>query len=512
MATRKTTKEVTTPVAIQGSPPVNAQSSPVSVNKALSILDQPERFRLGELGALGLNTFNGVPQDELKRELNWPYSIHTFREMSQHSAINAPLTLFENIISKATWTFKPPENPTEEEKRQTKLINQMMHDMEQPWSEFIKDVLSSNIFGFSVHEKVYRKRYKSNGSLYDDGVIGWRKLPIRLQESISKFIFSEDGNEVIGVQQNLSQVNDTYNRFARRGNLVNLPRDKFMLFRTGKHRGDPFGKSPLRDAYLAWRFLTALEEMEATGVAKDLSGLPVMYLPAQYFATDAPPEVQEIRRYYENAMRNLQTNQQAAMMIPTMIDPESKQQMFKLELLSVDGKKSFDIDKIKSYYKNLIFTSLFSDVLTMGQTATGSFALGAIKNSLSGAYAERLIFSICEIIQNELIRQTYSLNNWETSRMGKLDFDGLDNTDVESLSKYLQRVASVGLLEKDRSVLNAVRQGIGIDPLPDDLEPQLDLITPETSRASEGLATPFEGTRTSAGTGNDNDSNMDNTA
>ena len=67
MATRKTTKEVTTPVAIQGSPPVNAQSSPVGVNKALSILDQPERFRLSELGSLGLNTFNGVPQDELKR-------------------------------------------------------------------------------------------------------------------------------------------------------------------------------------------------------------------------------------------------------------------------------------------------------------------------------------------------------------------------------------------------------------------------------------------------------------
>jgi hypothetical protein len=183
-----------------------------------------------------------------------------------------------------------------------------------------------------------------------------------------------------------------------------------------------------------------------------------------------------------------------------------------LRLLSVDGKKSFDIDKIKSYYKNLIFTSLFSDVLTMGQTATGSFALGAIKNSLSGAYAERLIFSICEVIQNELIRQTYAINNWETARMGKLDFDGLDNTDVESLSKYLQRVASVGLLEKDRSVLNAVRQGIGIDPLPDDLPPQQDLLTPETTRAGDALGSPFEGTRTSNGTGNDNDNNLENTA
>ena len=186
--------------------------------------------------------------------------------------------------------------------------------------------------------------------------------------------------------------------------------------------------------------------------------------------------------------------------------------MFKLDLLSVDGKKNFDIDKIKTYYKNLIFTSLFSDILQLGQSATGSFALGSIKNSLSGAYAERLISNIAETIQNDLIRQTYLLNSWPTDRMGKLDFDGLDNTDVESLSKYLQRVASVGLLEKDRAVLNAVRQGIGIDPLPEDLEPQQDLITPETSRSGDALGSPFEGTRTSNGAGNDNDNNLDNTA
>ena len=483
-----------------------------AIEKAVSPLDQPERFRMGELGSLGIRHFGGVTQDELKAELNWPRSINTFRDMSYHSAVNAPLTLFENIISKATWTYKPPADATEEEKEQAKIINQMMQDMEQPWSEFIRDVLSSNVFGFSVHEKVFRKRYKANGSLYDDGIIGWKKLPIRVQESISKFIFSEDGNEIIGVQQNLSAINDIYNRFSKRSNLINIPRSKFILFRTGKHRGDPFGKSPLRDAYLAWRFLTALEELEATGVAKDLNGLPVLYLPAQYLATDAPPEVQAIRLYYENVMRNLQMNEQSAVILPQVIDSESRTPMFKLDLLSVDGKKNFDISKIKEYYRGLIFISLFADILLQGNTNTGSFALGSIKNSLSGAYAERLISNIAEVIQNDLIRQTYEINSWPTDRMGKLDFDNLDNTDIESLSKYLQRVASVGLLEKDRAVLNAVRQGIGIDPLPEDLEPQLDLITPETSRASDGLATPFEGTRTSDGGQNDNDGNLDNAA
>ena len=463
-----------------------------AIEKAVSPLDQPERFRMGELGSLGIRHFGGVTQDELKAELNWPRSINTFRDMSYHSAVNAPLTLFENIISKATWTYKPPADATEEEKEQAKIINQMMQDMEQPWSEFIRDVLSSNVFGFSVHEKVFRKRYKANGSLYDDGIIGWKKLPIRVQESISKFIFSEDGNEIIGVQQNLSAINDIYNRFSKRSNLINIPRSKFLLFRTGKHRGDPFGKSPLRDAYLAWRFLTALEELEATGVAKDLNGLPVLYLPAQYLATDAPPEVQAIRLYYEGVMRNLQMNEQSAVILPQVIDSESRTPMFKLDLLSVDGKKNFDISKIKEYYKTLIFVSLFADILIQGTTSTGSFALGTIKNSLSGAYAERLISSIAEVLQNDLIKMTYQLNGWDESRMGKFDFDGIEPADLDTFSSAIMRMGASGYVPKTLEVINAVLSNLGIDPLPEDTV--LEDILPESkSRSGDGAA---------AGTGN----------
>ena len=41
--------------------------------------------------------------------------------------------------------------------------------------------------------------------------------------------------------------------------------------------------------------------------------------------------------------------------------------------------------------------------------------------------------------------------------MGTMDIDQLVEVDLESLSKYWQRVASVGLVEVDREVLNVVR-------------------------------------------------------
>ena len=485
-----------------------------TLNKAaINTMDTPDRFRLGELGRLGLSTIGGITNDELKRELNWPTSIKTYKSMHYHGTINSAITLFDNIIGKATWSVVPPKDATEEEKKQCTAIETMMHDMEGTWSEFIRDVLSMNIYGFSVHEKVYRRRLTGNGSKYNDGIIGWKKLPIRSQETVEKFIFSADGNEILGVKQNLSAVNDNYNRFsARVNNEVVLPMSKVLLFRAGKHRGDPFGKSPLREAYLAWRFLTALEDLEATSISKDVSGLPVLYLPPQYLSDDASDSQKAIRTYYENAMRNLQMNQQSAIILPQAFD-DAKQPLFKLELLSFDGKKQFDISKVKEYYKNSIVTSLVSDVLLQGQSQVGSFALGNLKNSMSGAAAEMMTKTIRDVLNEDLIRQTYMLNNWNLERMGKLDYDNLDDINLEELSKSYQRYSSTGLLELDREVLNAVRESVGIDPLPLDLPPQTAILTGNTSKSGEGMKSPTGiGTSTTVSGADTSSNNVENAA
>ena len=213
-------------------------------------------------------------------------------------------------------------------------------------------------------------------------------------------------------------------------------------------------------------------------------------------------------------MRNLQMNEQSAVILPQVIDPESKQPMFKLDLLSVDGKKNFDISKIKEYYKTLIFVSLFADILIQGTTSTGSFALGTIKNSLSGAYAERLISSIAEVLQNDLIKMTYQINGWDESRMGRFDFDGIEPADLETFSKAVQRMGATGYLPKNLEVVNAVLDSLGIDQLPQDTAIE-DVLPEATTRSGDGLASEsggLNGTANSAASNDTSSLNMDNTA
>lgn len=235
------------------------------------------RFQMSEMGYAGLKVSAGIPNEEMKRDLQFPQSIVTFKQMSHHSTIAAALSLYDMMVSKVKWRVKPVDSPSEKEIRDSEFIKECMNDMDHSWMNFVQEAASMKPYGFSVHEKVFRKRLKSKGSKYDDGLIGWQKLPIRSQDSIDRWYFDKDGREIVAVQQNLNLVQDGFGRFTSviNGREIVLPRNKFLLFRTGKYKGNPFGKSCLRDCYYSWRFLVDIEETEAIGIKRDLHGLPV---------------------------------------------------------------------------------------------------------------------------------------------------------------------------------------------------------------------------------------------
>jgi hypothetical protein len=470
------------------------------------------RFQMSEMGYAGLKVSAGIPHEEMKKELQFPQSIVTFKQMSHHSTIAAALSLYDMMISKVKWRVKPVEGATEKEIQDAKFIQECMHDMDHSWMDFVQEAGSMKPYGFAVHEKVFRKRLKSKGSKFDDGLIGWQKLPIRSQDSIDKWFFDQDGREIIGVQQNLNLVQDGFGRFTNviNGKEITLPRKKFLLFRTGKHKGNPFGKSCLRDCYYSWRYLVDIEEREATGVQRDLAGVPCIYIPPQYMSADASPEQKQIYEYFKNIVRNIQFNQQAGLVMPQAFDPDSKQPLFKFELISSEGGKNYDTTKIKEYYKNAILTALFADLLILGQGATGSYALGGIKSQLMAVAIEALLKEIQDVVNNDLIRHTFELNGWDTARMPTIQYEDFEADDLEAFSKAIQRFASTSMLEVDRAVLNKVRESIGVDVYPDEEEPHMELMPNFSSKSGEGLKSPFEGTRTSQGSGNDNDANMDN--
>lgn len=92
------------------------------------------------------------------------------------------------LVWQCNWNVGPGGN-TAKDKEAAEFVKQCMDDMSETWVDTISEILSFITFGWSYHEIVYKRRMgktkdKRTRSKYDDGLIGWMKLPVRAQETL----------------------------------------------------------------------------------------------------------------------------------------------------------------------------------------------------------------------------------------------------------------------------------------------------------------------------------------
>src|SRR5437870_1230258 len=449
------------------------------------------RLRLGEMGAIGLKQYSGNIAQENRRELRFPEACHTFRTMSQDATIKAAISLVEMMISRVDWTVDLGVEPDAAMKARGAFLEEVMHDMDHSFEDFIREVTSMYTYGFCVNEKVYRRRTYDAGSSYNDNKIGIKKLPVRSQDTISRWVFSDDGRDLMGLEQSLAgiQNGDRYVNISGNG-IIQIPRKKFMLFRVDAKRDNPEGNSPLRGCYNAWLFRRQIEEQEAIGITRDMNGMPTLYLPPRYMSEDASDSEKAIFEYYKNVIRNIQMNEQSGLILPQAFDPESRQPLFKFELTSTQGGKMYDTDVIIKRWDNKILMVLFADMLKMGQDQVGSYSLAGAKTNIMAMAIEARLKEIQDTLNNDLIPQLFALNGeiLTAKELPKFKYGDLDEVDLDEFSKAIQRMGSVGALELDRDMANKIRESIKVTPKGVDEPVDKQEIMGGDSQAGNGMA------------------------
>lgn len=462
------------------------------------------RLRLGEIGTLGLKQINGHIYEESRKELRYPEAAKTFRLMAQDATVASALSLFEMMVSQVDWEVETGSDPDAAMQEKAQFLRECITDMEHTWREFIKEVTSEFTYGFSVHEKVYRRRLHANGSRFNDGKIGLKKLPVRSQDTLCEWLYSPDGRELVGVKQDLSTIQNGQRYLSLvqsyGSHEIIIPRKKFLLFRVDPKRDNPEGQSPLRNCYFAWKYRTLIEEQEAVGVSRDMNGMPTLYIPPRYMSEDASDSEKAIYEYYKRIIRNIQNNEQSGMILPQAFDPESRQPLFKFELTSTQGSKMYDTDAIIRRWDNKILMTLFADMLKMGQDQVGSYSLAGAKTNIMSLAIESRLKEIEDVLNNDLVKQLFALNGYAPDEeLPRLKYGELDRIDLEEFSSAVQRIFSVGGIEFDREIANRVRKALGVKPRPDDEPIDKEAIPNSDSRAGDGMKTAGEGTAKSPG-------------
>lgn len=469
-------------------------------NKAL----QPDsgeiipRMKLGEQGFLGLRTSNGRILEEVQRAFRYPYFIATINEMRNNPTVGAAMNVYRALMTRVNWKISVAPDATPIEKERAKILESMMEDMDVSWSQFIETVIPYLEYGFAINEIVLRRRLKRNGSKFNDGLVGIKNLPPRAQETIERWNFSDDGSELLSVSQNINNVEKSYlfqDRKNASNGLVDIPRQKFLLFNTNSSKGNPEGNSIFKNIYLAYKQLSLLQDNQLTGIAKDAQGMLKIEIPPKYLSPDASNEDKVVAQAFQTIIDNWNNGTQRGMLVPNFIDPDTKMKLFDYSLMEMKGQAKYDTALIIKSLQQDIHSALSVDVLQLGSNGSGSFSLAEAKTSILALVVDAKLKEIANTLNQHLVRVIYEMNGWSCERMPKFIYEDIEQIDMDSMGAFLQRVKAVGLLEVDRPILNKVRKALGVAPRPDDAPIDMEAINAGdvTTRSGDSFNTKSGG-------------------
>jgi len=358
--------------------------------------------KLSHLGIVGLRQNSGNIYEEFLPELRWPRAGKVYQQMADNDpVVGAILYLAEMLIRGAEWRVDAASD-SQEDKDAAEFLQQCMDDMEESWAATISEILSMLTYGWSFHEILYKIRrgpkesnpkYKSK---FSDGKFGWRGFPIRSQASWDSWEFDEDTGELLTFIQ----------RPEPNMQEIRIPIDKGLLFRTRVSRGNPEGKSLLRNAYRPYYFKQRFEEIEGIGIERDLAGLPVLQTPEELDLWDTDdPEMVSLKAMAEELVASVRRDSNEGIILPAG---------WELSLLNAPSSRQINIGDVIERYDNRIAITMLSDIVLIGNgSKAGSFAMADVKQSMLCNALQAQLYNIADVFNQKAVPQLFEFNSWE---------------------------------------------------------------------------------------------------
>lgn len=416
-----------------------------------------------EVGISGIKRYGGYVQDEILPELSGERRNLITRQMLNNDAtIGALLFSIKMLVRGVTWRVDAPTEDNVDQEAADFIQGALFEDMSSTWADTLSDIVSFLPWGWSYHELVYKLRGgdtldPTHRSKFTDGRIGWRKWPIRAQETLILWVFDDEG----GVQAMVQRAAPDFT-------MRTIPIDKALLFRTEANRGNPEGYSILRNAYRSWRMKTRIENLEGIGIERDLAGLPVAWLPPEYMDANAPPAYKAVYEAVKDLVTGIKRDEQEGAVMPLSYDAQGHKQ-FDLQLLSAGGARQFNTNEVVNRYDHRILMSVMADFLMLGAEKVGSFALSSDKTELFAVALGAWLDEIAAVVNTHAIPRLLRLNGMQVTAPPRLCHNDIEVPDLAELADYIQKLANVGALTPSPELEQYLREVASLPALPEEV-------------------------------------------
>lgn len=396
-------------------------------------------------GSTGLRQFGGVIDEEWLRRLQGVTGKRVYREMADNDpTVGALLFSVEMLLRNVEWRVEPfSDDPVHQE--QAEFVESLVTDMSITWEDFISEAMTMLSHGFAPFEILYKRRVGPlesdpiKRSRHTDGLIGWRKLAIRSQDTVDEWVFDEDGG-----LEGFWQL-DTYQDGRGAGERVFLPMGKLLLFRTTSRKNNPEGRSVLRNAFVPWFRKKRIEEAEAIGVERDLAGMPIVYVPNELFDPNASAEKQAQLAKYYTLVEEIKNDEQAGVVLPSLFDPNGNR-VVEFTLAGTGSRRLFDTTGIIRRYDQAIAQVVLGDFVLLGHEKVGSFALADTKTAMFSLALGAWLKEIASVLNRHGLPRLYDLNGWDPSECAELVPGDIEQPDLDKFSTAVANLAGAGFL------------------------------------------------------------------
>ncbi len=472
------------------SPPGPSTDSPPNINQSwgpVPVLTDGMTFY--EMGQTGLRQFSGWVREEFLQTLVGRQAAQKYREMRDNDPqIGGMMFAIEATMGKVEWRVEPADGSGAAQEK-ADFIDSCRSDMSSSWIETVTDHLSYLTYGFNFSELVYKKRNGRDPGMdprpnyqgeelpksdYDDGLIGWRRMPGRSQDTIIKWFFDRNG-QTKGVTQQ-----------PWVGPLVDIPIEKSLLFRPVHYKSNPEGRSILRNAYTSFYYRKRLQEQEAI-LFERLGGVPVIYIPGQILAAanDGDPQAVAAVNLYKKIAINLRTDEQMGLVLPSDTYKNdagwSNVQQYKFELVAPQMRAaSINMDQTITRYATSMLTSVLADFLTLGHEARGTQSLAVTKVDMFMQAIEGYLNGMSQVYNKYAIARLFTLNGFDLDLAPKIAPDLAQRVDLDVLSNYVLRLAQAGMpLFPDEDIQTYLKDAAGLPDVDDSMALQAAGLLPE---------------------------------
>lgn len=390
-------------------------------------------IHFNDSGALGLRHVGGFVREELLLALQGPNGMKIIREMMDNDpTIGGFSFAAEQAIRQVDWKVIVA-NQTPEARKYANFLDSCRLDMQQTWGDVLTEALTFLPFGWSLLETTYKVRRAYNAdprlsSRFDDGLVGWRAMSLRAQESMRRWIYDPvDKDRLIAMQQ-----------FTVEKGTVDIPLSRCMHFRTKSFKNNPEGRSIYRNAYRPWFMKKRIEEIEGIGIERDLAGLPVL-IAAEGMDLWNPndPTSLEAKKASETIVRNIRRDEQEGVLLPFG---------WELKLLATAGKRAFNTTDIVNRYDQRIAMTVLADFILLGHAnRMGSFALAKSKTSMFAMSLVGYLNTLRDTFNTQELPRLWRLNGFPMDMMPRLDYTPVDSPNLKDMASYIAALAGSGV-------------------------------------------------------------------